>query len=42
VAGERVAKELIVVCTERSCPCLNDWLNELYFFKQEYKIYKGE
>jgi hypothetical protein len=42
IAGPRVARELGSVCNGYTCPRTNDWLNELYLFKQEYKIYKGE
>ena len=42
IAGPRVARELSSVCNGDTCPCINDWLNELYLFKQEYKIHKGE
>lgn len=39
-AGPEVAKELEDLCQENKCQHLNGWLNELYFFKQEYLIYK--
>ena len=39
-AGKEVADELAVICDKNKCPHLNNWLNELYFFKQEYLIYK--
>jgi hypothetical protein len=39
-AGKEVARELEVVCDDVKCLHLNNWLNELYFFKQEYLIYK--
>jgi len=40
IAGKEVAEELETVCNGGKCPHLNHWLNELYFFKQEYLIYK--
>jgi len=40
IAGKDVAKELEEVCQGNKCLHLNNWLNELYFFKQEYLIYK--
>jgi hypothetical protein len=40
IAGAKVADELSKVCTAATCPRINDWLNELYLFNQEYKIYK--
>jgi hypothetical protein len=42
IAGEEVANELVEVCRGQTCPYLNNWLNELYLFKQEYTIYQGE
>jgi len=39
-AGKEVAQELETVCDNVKCLHLNNWLNELYFFKQEYLIYK--
>jgi len=40
IAGKGVADELEIVCNGGKCPHLNSWLNDLYFFKQEYLIYK--
>jgi len=40
IAGRQVATELESLCKQGSCLYLNNWLNELYFFKQEYLIYK--
>jgi hypothetical protein len=42
IAGKRVGDELGGVCTGETCPNINDWLNELYLFKQEYKVHRGE
>lgn len=42
IAGALVAGELTRVCTEESCLHLNNWLNELYLFNQEDKIYKRD
>jgi hypothetical protein len=42
LAGAKVANELTAICTDKTCLHLNDWLNELYLFKQEYKIHKRE
>jgi hypothetical protein len=39
-AGEKVANELELVCTEKSCHHLNSWLNELYLFKSQYEVYR--
>jgi len=39
-AGPEVAEELNKICHGNKCLYLNNWLNELYFFKQEYLIYK--
>jgi len=33
LAGARVSNELAAICTDKTCLNLNDWLNELYFFK---------
>ena len=40
LGGQNVANELIVVCTEKSCPNLIEWLNEMYIFRIQYSIYK--
>jgi len=42
VAGSKVADELENICSNETCHEINEWLNELYFFKQEYQIHKGE
>lgn len=39
-AGQSVARELKEVCQGNKCQHLNSWLNDLYFFRQEYLIYK--
>lgn len=41
LAGERVADELELVCTETECQNLNNWLNELATFKEEYEVVKS-
>jgi hypothetical protein len=40
IAGSKVAEELKEICPGNKCLHLNNWLNELYLFKQEYLIYK--
>lgn len=40
-AGLDVAKELETLCQNKDCTHINQWLNELYFFRQEYVIYKN-
>jgi hypothetical protein len=40
-AGEKVATEIEVLCQNKNCTQLNMWLNELYFFRQEYEVYKN-
>lgn len=42
IAGPKVAKELAKVCTDKKCPNLINWLNEISIFKEEYLIYKAE
>lgn len=42
IAGGLVAKELEAVCSPYKCPNINNWLNRLYTFKQEYTIYQRE
>lgn len=42
LGGARVANELIAVCDDKTCLHLNDWLNELYLFRQEYLIYQNK
>lgn len=37
IAGVKVAEELDQNCTGEKCPNLNNWLNELYLFKQQYE-----
>jgi len=37
---KNVADELEEICKDNKCEHLNSWLNDLYFFKQEYLIYK--
>lgn len=37
---KKVANELEEICQGNKCYYLNSWLNELYFFKQEYLVYK--
>lgn len=40
LAGDNVANELEQLCkNEQNCFYLNNWLNELYLFKQQYLIY---
>lgn len=41
IAGEKVASELEVLCKdEKNCFHLNNWLNELYVFRQQHLIYR--
>ena len=40
IAGKEVAREIEDVCNDGKCPHLVTWLNDIYFFKQEYLIYK--
>jgi hypothetical protein len=41
IAGDMVASELEVLCKdEKKCFHLNNWLNELFLFRQQYLIYK--
>jgi len=40
IAGADVAGELEQVCDGTKCPNTNKWLNDLYFFKQQYALYK--
>ena len=42
IAGEKVADELENICSNETCRILNQWLNQLYLFKQEYLIHKEE
>lgn len=41
LAGSKVADELELLCTGNKCYNLNNWLNELYLFKEQYQIYKS-
>lgn len=41
LAGSKVADELELICTPNKCYNLNNWLNELYLFRQQYQIYKS-
>jgi hypothetical protein len=40
IAGEKVANEIALICNDKSCYHLNNWLNELYLFKSQYEIYR--
>ena len=40
IADAKVAEELEAICNDNNCLHLNNWLNELYFFKQQYLIIK--
>lgn len=42
IAGEQVADELEIVCKDKKCMHLNNWLNELYLFKKEYAVYQAQ
>lgn len=40
LGGEKVALELEQLCkNEQNCSNLNNWLNELYLFRQQYLVY---
>ncbi len=40
IAGEKVALEIEQLCkVEQDCFNLNNWLNELYLFRQQYLVY---
>jgi hypothetical protein len=41
LAGSKVADELETVCTGNKCYNLNNWLNELYLFREQYQVYKS-
>jgi len=41
-AGKEVASEVEALCQNGDCLHLNDWFNKLYFFRQEYEIYKND
>jgi len=36
----KVADELELLCTPSKCEYFNNWLNELYLFEAQYKIYR--
>lgn len=40
LAGEKVANELEKICDDKKCYHLNEWLNDLYLFKQQYALYR--
>ena len=40
LAGEKVADELEQICDDKKCHHLNEWLNDLYLFKQQYMLYR--
>jgi hypothetical protein len=40
IAGEKVANELELLCNDKNCFHLNNWLNELYLFKAQYEVYR--
>ena len=37
----KVADELESFCTIGKCEYFNNWLNELYLFEAQYKIYRN-
>lgn len=39
--GKEVADELEPLCTTGKCEYFNNWLNELYLFDAQYKIYRS-
>lgn len=41
IAGSKVADELESVCTGNKCYNLNNWLNELYLFREQYQVYRS-
>jgi len=41
LAGSKVADELESVCNNKSCYNLNNWLNELYLFREQYQVYRS-
>ena len=41
LAGSRVADELEALCIGNKCYNLNNWLNELYLFREQYQVYKS-
>ena len=41
IAGDMVALEIEQVCVDtHKCLHLNNWLNNLYLFRQQYLIYR--
>jgi hypothetical protein len=42
LAGNGVADELEELCRVGDCRNINNWLNKLYLFRQEYQIQKRE
>jgi hypothetical protein len=41
LAGDMVALEIEQLCADsHTCFHLNNWLNELYLFRQQYLIYR--
>ena len=41
LAGSKVADELETLCTGNKCYNLNNWLNELYLFREQYQVYRS-
>lgn len=39
--NSKVADELEVLCTPGKCENFNNWLNSLYLFEDQYKIYRA-
>lgn len=39
--NSKVADELEPFCTIGKCEYFNNWLNELYLFEAQYKIYRS-
>lgn len=39
--GKEVADELEPLCTSGKCEYFNNWLNELYLFDAQYKVYRS-
>ena len=42
IAGPKVANELAAVCTDKECPNMISWLNDITIFREQYLIYKAE
>lgn len=40
IAGTKAGVELEQVCDDKKCYNLNEWLNDLYLFKQQYALYR--